>query len=229
MARVLKLVDKENDVEAGQPVEATSVLVPKAPTPREESEVEVIEASLTRKRTLKKVANAAIPRVVPAIAVNMANFLSNRRRQVPPPSVPRMDAVEAFLSNEPIEAIPVTVAWPALEEPIQTPDGLIPSALGHPLGSNIQHILEKIDMESKESVGMVDHHSGPPNVTVEKAPRKSMSLIPEVGVSSQAVTFKRPRDLIFGEDDRASVSKRPRASEASESESSAEIQPKGAN
>ena len=84
-------------------------------------------------------------------------------------------------------------------------------------------------MESKESMGMVDHHSGPLNAAVEKAPRRLMSPIPEVGASSRAATSKRSRDSIFGEDDRASVSKRPRASEASESESSEEIQPKGAN
>ena len=84
-------------------------------------------------------------------------------------------------------------------------------------------------MESEDSVGMVDHHSGPPNATVEKAPRKLMSPILEVGASSQAATPKRPRDPIFDEADRASVSKRPRASEASESESSVEIQPEGAN
>ena len=130
----------------------------------------MIEAPLMRKRTLKKAVDATAPRAVPAAAVNMANFLANRRRHVPPPSVPRMDAVEAFLANEPVEAILVTVTGPALKEPIQVPDSPIPSALGHPLGSNIQHILEEIDMELEESVGMVDHHLGPPNVAVEKAP-----------------------------------------------------------
>ena len=189
----------------------------------------MIEALLTRKRTLKKVADTAAPGAVPAVAVNMANFLANRRRQVPPPSVPRMDVVEAFLANEPIEAILVTVAGPAVEEPIQAPDGPIPSALGHPLGSNIQHILKEIDMESEESVGMVDHHSGPLNAAIEKAPQKPMSPIPEVGASSRAATSKRSRDPIFDEADRAFVLKRPRASEASESESLVEIQPERAN
>ena len=117
VARVFKLVDDEDDVEAGQPAEATSVPVPKASTPREESKVEVIEALLMWKRTLKKVVDAAAPRAVPAAAVNMANFLANRRRQVPP-SVPRMDAIEAFLANEPVEALLVTVAGLAVEEPI---------------------------------------------------------------------------------------------------------------
>ena len=84
-------------------------------------------------------------------------------------------------------------------------------------------------MESEESVGMADHHLGPPNAAVEKAPRKLISPISEVGACSRVATPKRPRDLIFDEADRASVSKRPRASEASESESSVEIQPEGAN
>ena len=229
VVKVLKLGDDEDDVEARQPVEATSVPVPKALTPREESKVEVLEAPFTRKRTLKKVADAAAPRVVPAVAVNMANFLANRRRQVPPPSVPRMDAVETFLANEPVEAIPMTIVGPAVGEPIRAPDGPIPSALGHPLGFNIQHILKEIDMESKESVGIIDHHSSPSNVTVEKAPRKSMSPIPEVEASSRAATSKRSRDPIFDEADRASVSKRPQTFEASESESSAEIQLEWAN
>ena len=210
VARVLKLVDDEEDVEA-------------------EHYAEAIKAPLARKRTLKKAVDAAIPGAALAAAVNMANFLSNRRKLMPPPSVPRMDAIEAFLANEPVEAIPVIVAGPAVEEPIRALDGPIPSALGHPLGSNIQHILEEIDMESEESVGIVDHHSCPPNATVEKAPRRPMSQILEVGMSSRAVTSKRSRDPIFGEDDRVSMSKRPRASEALESESSAEIQPKRAN
>ena len=145
-----------------------------------------------RKRTLKKAVDVATPGAVPVAAVNMANFLANRRRQVPPPSVPRMDVVEAFLANKPVEAIPVTVAGPIVKVLIQAPDGPIPSALGHPLGSNIQHILEEIDMESEESVGMANHHSGPPNAAVEKAPRKSMSPIPEVGATSWAATPKRP-------------------------------------
>ena len=137
MARVLKLVDDEDDVEAGQLAEATSVLVPKALTLREGSKVEVIEAPLMRKGTLKKVVDAAAPRAMLATMVNMANFLANWRRQVPPPSVPRMDTIEAFLANEPVEAIPVTVVGAAVEEPIQAPDGPIPLALGHPLRFNI--------------------------------------------------------------------------------------------
>ena len=52
MARVLKLVDDEEDVEAEHPAEVTSVLVPKAPTLREESKIEVIEASLTDRKSV---------------------------------------------------------------------------------------------------------------------------------------------------------------------------------
>ena len=132
----------------------------------------MIKAPLMRKRTLKKVVDAATLGAVPATAVTMANFLPNRRRQGPPPFVPRMDAVEAFLANEPVEAIPVIIAGSAVEEPIQAPDGPIPSVLGHPLGSNIRHILEEIDIELEESVGMANHHSGPPIAAVEKTPLK---------------------------------------------------------
>ena len=182
VTRVLRLVDDKEDVEAEHPTEVASVPAPKAPTSREESEVEVIEAPLAKKRTLRKAADVAVPAAAPA-AVNMANFLANRRRQVPPPSVPRMDAVKAFLANEPVEAIPVTVAPLTVEEPIRALEGPLPPSLGHPLGSNIQHILKEIDIESEESVGMVDHHSGPPNAAVEKASRRLMSPIPKVGTS----------------------------------------------
>ena len=61
VARVLKLVNDEEDVEAEHPAEVTSVPVPKAPTPREESKVEVIEAPLARKRMLRKAADTAVP------------------------------------------------------------------------------------------------------------------------------------------------------------------------
>ena len=78
----------------------------------------MIEAPLVRKMTLKKAADAAVPGAVLAATVTMANFLDNRRKQVPPHSVSRMAVVEAFLANEPIEAMPMTVVEPAVEEPI---------------------------------------------------------------------------------------------------------------
>ena len=61
MARVLKLVDEEDDLEAGKPAKVASVPAPKASTPGEESEVEVIEALFAKKRTLKKATDAAAP------------------------------------------------------------------------------------------------------------------------------------------------------------------------
>ena len=136
VARVLKLVDDDDDLETGD-AKVVSVPVQKAPTPEEESDIEVIKAPLVRKRTLKKAADAAIPEAAPATAVNMANFFANRRKQIPLPFVPSMVAVEAFLANEPVEAVPVTVIEPVAEEPIQAPVGPIPSVLCHPLGSNI--------------------------------------------------------------------------------------------
>ena len=109
----------------------------------------------------------------------------------------------------------MNVVEPVAEEPIQAPNGPVPSILCHPLGSNIQDILEDFDMDSEESVGMRDNHMGPSNAAVEKTPRKNLSLIPETGASSRAPTPKRPQSLTFEEDDRVSRSKRPLASEGS--------------
>ena len=77
MAKVLKLVDDEEDLEVGQPTESASVPVL---VPVEDSKVEVVEVPLMRKRTLKKVADAAAPKVEPAAVVNVANFLIARRK-----------------------------------------------------------------------------------------------------------------------------------------------------
>ena len=59
--------------------------------------------------------------------------------------------------------------------------------------------------------------------------QKPLSLIPEARASSWAPTPKRPQSPILDESDKASRSKRPRASNASGSESSAEIQPERVN
>ena len=80
VARVLRLVEDKEDLKARKPAKATSVLVPKAPTPEEESEVEVIEVPLVRKRTLKKVVDVAALEAIPTVTVNVASFLANRRK-----------------------------------------------------------------------------------------------------------------------------------------------------
>ena len=76
--------------------------------------------------------------------------------------MPRLADVEAFLANELIEASLVNAARPVLEEPLQGVGGPIPttSILGHPLGSNIRHILEDLDFESEDSVGMKGNNMG---------------------------------------------------------------------
>ena len=81
-----------------------------------------------------------------------------------------MAVIKAFLANEPVEVIPMNVIEPVVEEPIQAPAGPIPSVLCHPLGLNIQHILEDIDMDLEESVGMGDNQTRPPNAAVERTP-----------------------------------------------------------
>jgi hypothetical protein len=104
--------------------------------------------------------------------------------------------------------------------------------LSHPLGSNIQHILEDLDMGSEDFVGMADDNLGPSTVAAAQTPQKPLSTILEMGVSSRAPTLKRPQSSALDGADRASGSKKPRVSkapEASDSKSTVEIQPEGAN
>ena len=81
----------------------------------------------------------------------------------------------------------MNVVEPAIEEPIQALGDPIPSVLCHPLGSNIQHILEEIDLESEESVGMGNNHSGPLNAAVEKTTQKPLSPIPKARADRKSV------------------------------------------
>jgi hypothetical protein len=220
VARAFKLVDEEEDLEIEQPAEAILGPTPQVSTPAEESEVEVIEVPFVKKRKLKKVVEPAAPVVEPVApvvklvavvveAMNVASFLVARRKQIPPPSVPCMADVEAFLANEPVEAVLVNVAELNLEELIQVLGGRIPSILNHLLGLNIQHILEDINMDSEESIKMADDNMGPSTAVATKTPRKPLSPIPEVGATSRDLTPKRPRSLIPIGVDGASGSKRP--------------------
>ena len=69
--------------------------------------------------------------------------------------MPDVAKVEAFLANEPIEVSPVNTAGLVLEELLQVIGGPISELdLDQPLGSNIQHILEDLNLESEDSVGM---------------------------------------------------------------------------
>ena len=73
-ARVLKLVDDEEDLKAQQPLKVTLGPVPTALTPSEESDVKVIEAPLVKKRKLVKGVEVAIPSIDEA--QNVANILA---------------------------------------------------------------------------------------------------------------------------------------------------------
>jgi hypothetical protein len=86
--------------------------------------------------------------------------------------------------------------------------------LGQPLGLNIQYILEDIEFDSEDSVGMKADNMEPTNAEegAARAQPKPLSPIPEAGTASRALTPKS-----------ASRSKRPQASEASKSESSAKV------
>jgi hypothetical protein len=107
VARVLKLIDESEDLEAQQPLETAPGPIPTVPTPGEELDVEVVEASLVKKRKLTKAVEVAAPEVE---TKNVASFLATQRKQMPKPSVPCMVDIEAFLANEPFEASPVNAA-----------------------------------------------------------------------------------------------------------------------
>jgi hypothetical protein len=165
VARVLKLIDESEDLEAQQPLETAPGPIPTVPTPGEELDVEVVEASLVKKRKLTKAVEVAAPEVE---AKNVASFLATQRKQMPKPSVPCMADVEAFLANELFEASLVNAAKSVLAEPLQAPGGPIPTKLilGHLMGSNIQDILDNLDLESENSVGMRDDIIGSGRSTV---------------------------------------------------------------
>ena len=73
MARILELIDESKDLEAQQPLQTTLGPVPTISTLGEESDVEVIEAPLTKKRKLTKAVQVEE-------AKNIANFLATQRK-----------------------------------------------------------------------------------------------------------------------------------------------------
>jgi hypothetical protein len=224
VVRALKLADEESETE--EPVEAAPSPTPRTEAPAdtqgvkepyegapketapdrvpvEESDVEVIEAPLIKRRKLKRASEPTPLKVEPAVPVaenvapaanvaKVAGFLAARRNQAPPPSVPRVEEVAAFLANEPILAVPVNVAG-LVDEPLMAPEGPIPSVLNRQLGSNIQHILEDLEMASEDSVGMANENLGPFVETAGHVPQGPLSTIPEAGASSRAPTPKRSR------------------------------------
>jgi hypothetical protein len=139
VARVLKLLNDEEGSEAGGPAEALLKPIPQVCAPTEES-VEVIKAPPVKKRKLTKVVEPKIPIVEPAApgveAVNVAGFLAAWRKKFAPSSVMRLAEVEAFIANEPVLAVPLNTTKLVEEEPLQAPEGSIPSLLDHPLGLN---------------------------------------------------------------------------------------------
>ena len=111
------------------------------------------------------------------------------------PTVLRVFEVEAFLADEPVEACPVNMALPAPTRPLpMTTDPIPPELiLGHPLGSNIQDILENFYLEPENSVGMEDENIGGPTAEAEgmRPQPKSLSSVQETGTASRTVTPRR--------------------------------------
>jgi hypothetical protein len=69
--------------------------------------------------------------------------------------------------------------------------------LNQPPGSNIQHILEDIEFDLEDLVGMKGDNMELTTAKegVARAQPKPLFLFPEVGTISQALTPKRPQSL----------------------------------
>jgi hypothetical protein len=224
-ARVLKLQDEEESPEAGGP--AKNLLDPTRRThSAAEESVKVVEAPLVKKRRLTKAAGKDVPAAGSGPKVDevagVARFLASRRKKAVLPSIPPMVEVEKFIANEPVLAVPVAVAKVADEKPLRVLEGSIP-ALSQPLGSNIRHILEHIEMMSDDSVGVAGDNMGASPRAAEGFPGRVLSPIPKAENSSRAPTPAGVEEL---------ESMRPNAFEASgasSSESTVEIKLEGAN
>jgi hypothetical protein len=233
VARELKLLDEEESPEAGGPTEDLPGSAHKTHPATDES-VEVVEAPLVKKRKLTRAEGAGAPAAGtgPQVdeAVGVAGFLASRRKNAAPLSIPPLVEVEKFIANEPVLAVPVAVARVVEEEPFRVPEGSIP-ALSQPLGSNIRHILEEIEMMSNDSVGVVGDNMGTPLKAAEGVPGRALSPILEVGNSSRAPTLARPRSPTPAGVEKGTA-KRLNASEASRassSENTVEVKPERAN
>jgi hypothetical protein len=221
-ARVLKLLDKEESPEVGGPVKAHPEPAYRTHSAVEES-VEVIKAPLVKKRKLTKVAGTDVPTAGTGTpvdeVVDVAGFLAFRRKKAVLPPVPPLVEVEKFIANEPVLAVPVATAKMADEEPLRVPEGSIP-VLSQPLGLNIQHILEEIEMILDDSVGIAGDNMGASPKAVAGVLGRTLSPIPEAGNSSRTPTLKRPRSLTPARVEKEMESRRSKASEAPEASSS---------
>jgi hypothetical protein len=234
VAKALKLLDEKGIPEAGGPAKDLPGSARKTHSATEES-VEVVEAPIAKKRKLTRAAGTGAPAAGTSAqveeAAGVAGFLASRRMNVAPLSIPPLGEVEKFIANEPVLAVPVAVARVAEEEPLRVPEGSIP-VLSQPLGSNIRHILEEIEMMSDDSVGVADDNMGTPLKAAEGVPGKVLSPILEVGNSSRAPTPTRPRSPTPEGVEKGTESRRFNASEASRassSEGTVEVKPEGAN
>jgi hypothetical protein len=182
-ARVLRLLDEEESPEVGGPAKDLPGPAHNSHSAAGES-VEVVEVPIVRKRKLTKATGTDVPTAgsgPPADEVaDIAGFLASRRKKAVPPSVPPLVEVEKFIVNEPVLAVPVAVAKVAEEEPLRVPEGSIP-ILSQPLGSNIRHILEDIEMMSDDSVGLAGDNMEASPKAAEGVRRKDLVPDPRSG------------------------------------------------
>ena len=127
VARALKLVDKPKESE---------------------------EPPLKKKKKKKITPEATMPSKI--MQDQLASFLGARKRTSPKPVVKTIEEVKAFIANELIATKPLNMA--PLDSIGATPKTTIPieSTSFQPLGSNIQQILDDIelDVELDNSIGM---------------------------------------------------------------------------
>jgi hypothetical protein len=189
VVRALKLLDEEKSPEAGGPTKDLPGSTHKTHSAAEES-VEVVEAPLVKKRRLTKATGTDVPAAGtgPQVdeAADVARFLASRRKKAVPLSILPLGEVEKFIANEPVLAVPVAVAKVAEEEPLRVPEGSIP-ILSQPLGSNIRHILENIEMMSDDSMGLADNNMGTSPKAAEGFPEGHCPRFPRWG------TRRRPQ------------------------------------
>ena len=187
MAKILKRVDKEGDLEAQQPLKAALGTVLIALTPGEELDVEVIEVPLVRKRRLVKGGDVAHPWGWGEERGKLLGYSEEANASA-------LHAADGWCWGPPGQwacgGYPGECGKTRCRRANISAGGPIPSILNHHLGSNIQHILEDIDMELDESVGMADDNMGPSTNTAVKTSWKLLSPILEAGTTSRAVTPK---------------------------------------
>jgi hypothetical protein len=109
----------------------------------------------------------------------MVSFLGARRRTSLKPVVKSTVKAEAFLANEPVLVQPLNMV-PLISEGVAPRTAILVEFVSFlPLGSNINDILNDIDIEmlSEGSIGMECDKAGRPT-TMEKVAKETVPRVP---------------------------------------------------